>query len=236
MLMGPKNKITIPDLKKLDKHIIDNFIEDKITGEKELEINKDIYWVEGYMCAIWSSPNIIKMDNWLPPINGDCVFQSEKHINEIMSLIFGLQAAIVSKLNNNSYKPLYEKYNIKNEPKNDLVKRWSKGYIFGAILSCPEFVKKDEIITMLTPIMIFADDSKKTLLGKKGWSTQEVMESIPMAVNGLARVFRGIRVGNIQKIAGKKIIANDNKLGRNDLCHCGSGKKYKKCCMTNGDL
>ena len=20
------------------------------------------------------------------------------------------------------------------------------------------------------------------------------------------------------------------KIGRNDLCHCGSGKKYKKCC------
>ena len=23
----------------------------------------------------------------------------------------------------------------------------------------------------------------------------------------------------------------ENKLGRNDLCHCGSGKKYKKCCL-----
>ena len=21
------------------------------------------------------------------------------------------------------------------------------------------------------------------------------------------------------------------KIGRNDLCYCGSGKKYKKCCM-----
>jgi uncharacterized protein YecA (UPF0149 family) len=24
---------------------------------------------------------------------------------------------------------------------------------------------------------------------------------------------------------------NSNKVGRNDLCHCGSGKKYKKCCI-----
>ena len=24
-------------------------------------------------------------------------------------------------------------------------------------------------------------------------------------------------------------IINDNKIGRNDLCPCGSGKKYKKC-------
>lgn len=23
------------------------------------------------------------------------------------------------------------------------------------------------------------------------------------------------------------------KIGRNDLCPCGSGKKYKRCCMDN---
>ena len=27
-----------------------------------------------------------------------------------------------------------------------------------------------------------------------------------------------------------KTIVNNNKIGRNDLCPCGSGKKYKKCC------
>ena len=26
-------------------------------------------------------------------------------------------------------------------------------------------------------------------------------------------------------------IVNDDKIGRNDPCHCGSEKKYKKCCM-----
>ena len=24
-----------------------------------------------------------------------------------------------------------------------------------------------------------------------------------------------------------------NKIGRNELCPCGSGKKYKKCCISN---
>ncbi|WP_312701960.1 SEC-C metal-binding domain-containing protein [Sedimentibacter sp.] len=27
-----------------------------------------------------------------------------------------------------------------------------------------------------------------------------------------------------------KIVVNENKVGRNDPCPCGSGKKYKKCC------
>lgn len=25
----------------------------------------------------------------------------------------------------------------------------------------------------------------------------------------------------------------DKKVGRNDVCYCGSGKKYKKCCYKN---
>lgn len=28
------------------------------------------------------------------------------------------------------------------------------------------------------------------------------------------------------------IIVNENKVGRNDPCPCGSGKKYKKCCLN----
>ena len=30
-----------------------------------------------------------------------------------------------------------------------------------------------------------------------------------------------------------KIVRNDHKIGRNDPCPCGSGKKYKKCCGKN---
>lgn len=30
-----------------------------------------------------------------------------------------------------------------------------------------------------------------------------------------------------------KVIVNTNKVGRNDPCPCGSGKKYKKCCGKN---
>ncbi|MGL5150670.1 MAG: SEC-C metal-binding domain-containing protein [Clostridium sp.] len=30
-----------------------------------------------------------------------------------------------------------------------------------------------------------------------------------------------------------KIVRNENKIGRNDVCPCGSGKKFKKCCGKN---
>lgn len=34
----------------------------------------------------------------------------------------------------------------------------------------------------------------------------------------------------------KKPIKKEKKVGRNDLCPCGSGKKYKKCCGINEDI
>lgn len=36
--------------------------------------------------------------------------------------------------------------------------------------------------------------------------------------------------GSDDKSLKKEPVRNDNKLGRNDLCSCGSGKKYKNCC------
>ncbi len=30
-------------------------------------------------------------------------------------------------------------------------------------------------------------------------------------------------------------MAQATKVGRNDLCSCGSGKKYKKCCESKGE-
>lgn len=37
-------------------------------------------------------------------------------------------------------------------------------------------------------------------------------------------VKRGVRI-----VHGDKLL--EEKLGRNDLCPCGSGKRFKKCCL-----
>ena len=35
-----------------------------------------------------------------------------------------------------------------------------------------------------------------------------------------------------QCVHGDKVL--EEKLGRNDLCPCGSGKRFKKCCLKKG--
>jgi len=41
------------------------------------------------------------------------------------------------------------------------------------------------------------------------------------------KVKRGVRI-----VGGAKELAE--KLGRNDLCPCGSGKRFKRCCRNSG--
>ena len=42
----------------------------------------------------------------------------------------------------------------------------------------------------------------------------------------------GIEHHEIMPLPFSKSELTKHKIGRNELCHCGSGRKYKKCCLT----
>ncbi|MBF0103651.1 MAG: SEC-C domain-containing protein [Desulfobacterales bacterium] len=39
-------------------------------------------------------------------------------------------------------------------------------------------------------------------------------------------------ISNLDRALSQPIQLKSNKVGRNDSCPCGSGKKYKKCCAS----
>ncbi len=45
--------------------------------------------------------------------------------------------------------------------------------------------------------------------------------------------FMNLGPKKVQKTQAQAPVRNENKVGRNDPCPCGSGKKYKKCCGAN---
>jgi len=47
----------------------------------------------------------------------------------------------------------------------------------------------------------------------------------------LGQYVRALKNAFLEKIQVKPITRPGSKLGRNDPCPCGSGQKYKKCCM-----
>ena len=41
----------------------------------------------------------------------------------------------------------------------------------------------------------------------------------------------GRSADSIMPLMGPKLVAGARKVGRNSPCPCGSGKKYKQCCL-----
>lgn len=65
---------------------------------------------------------------------------------------------------------------------------------------------------------------------KKSWLCEDYMMFFDHAIDGLEQIAAQLRekwkLGNSETIS----LANTQKVGRNQPCPCGSGKKYKKCC------
>ena len=43
-------------------------------------------------------------------------------------------------------------------------------------------------------------------------------------------------ISDLEKLLNPPQLIRSKKIGRNDPCPCGSGKKYKKCCGANKSL
>ena len=56
---------------------------------------------------------------------------------------------------------------------------------------------------------------------------KECAETIPLAIKGIYEFWKARRVVGGQAVGSRK------KVGRNDPCPCGSGRKYKRCCGAN---
>ena len=55
----------------------------------------------------------------------------------------------------------------------------------------------------------------------------ETMSKRRKGFHSESRVKRGVRI-----VGGDKLL--EEKLGRNDLCPCGSRRLFKKCCLKSG--
>jgi len=59
----------------------------------------------------------------------------------------------------------------------------------------------------------------------------DMQSLIPDAMNAFATLGRSIQ--QVLSERQKPETRSATKIGRNEPCHCGSGKKFKKCCGMN---
>lgn len=192
--------------------------------------------LQGFLCAVASSPDAILPSQWLPDvIGGRPDFESMEQAQEIMGLLMRFYNDVTNTLFDG--QPL--KLILKPRSASDLqadYQSWCEGYILGWALSTQEWLRPgNEALKKLTfPILFlsgaFRDDAQskgKTYIADEDdlKMQQECAGALPGAVAAICNFFLSRR-----KTGPAPIKRETPKLGRNELCPCGSGKKFKQCC------
>ena len=116
--------------------------------------------------------------------------------------------------------------------------RWAEGFLRGIALcraAWDEIMQDDEKFAMLLPIAALAHENDPDP-EMRTWKTppdedlrKTVIAGLSVATQTLYDYFLRRRTG---KVSGRPVGIRGarQKIGRNDPCYCGSGKKYKRCC------
>jgi yecA family protein len=208
---------------------LDNILNQYGTDESILDCSE----LDGFLAALACAPDIIMPSTWMPAIWGGEAWMpewdSEQTFTEFSALVIKLYNGVNDDLQLGVYGPLFLSA---IDPNSELmiVDDWCDGFLRGLILwGEVQPLQMQQLETCLYPIRHFCTDTGRAALSSMSIAEiQSLQESIQPSVQMLHRGLS--RPGNPDTTT---FIRTSIKVGRNDPCPCGSGKKYKKCCGLN---
>jgi uncharacterized protein len=195
--------------------------------------------LDGFLAGILVCPDLIMPGEWLPLVwgGGDDdaapVFESTRHVEKLVGLIMQHYNATASDLQRGRFAPVFD---VDTRHDDILWELWIDGFERAMQLRPQSWVKiaegDEEARTALAGLITLAEisrDDSSLAEAEIHDLTEEAPDLIPRWVEGL----HAWRIG--QHLAGQSEMPTPSfgKVGRNDPCPCGSGKKYKKCCGLN---
>jgi uncharacterized protein len=193
----------------------------------------DISELDGFLTAIVSGPRPIQPSEWLPVLWGqfEPVWRSDEEAEAIVSLVLRHMNGIVSILTESpdEFEPIVLEVE-EDDATVTSVEEWCLGYMKGVGLAADDWRQGgEEAMEILFPIMVFtSDEGRKRLDELDADELKTLKSSIPSAVRKLY-AFWMERGGVVNSQV--PFVHSAPQVGRNDPCICGSGKKFKKCCL-----
>ncbi|WP_455205384.1 UPF0149 family protein [Kaarinaea lacus] len=221
------------ELEQLDEFLVERIDED-IDSEGKDEGVLDVSELDGFFTAIVSGPELIQPSRWLPEVWGEFEpeWESEAEFENILSLMMRHMNSIAATLMQSpeDFEPLFMERKAKGKTYT-IVDEWCHGYMRGVSLCRNQWDKAGEQMSvLLMPIVMFASEKGWEMLEK---ASDTEVENLQNAITPSVREIHAYwlaRRGD-SKSANTPIRRESPRVGRNDPCPCGSGKKYKKCCL-----
>lgn len=228
--------LTDIELEQLEDFLL-NRIDDEVDTRDKDEGIFDISSLDGFFTAIVSGPVMIPPSQWIAAVWGDFEpeWQTEKEFEMVFAMLMRHMNSIAGHLINepDSFEPLFIQREVERKTYT-IVDDWCYGYMMGVEL-CMEQWHLDslDITTLLTPIQIFGTEEGWVKLDSLNeQETENIGKAITPNVREIHAYWLARRESSPANGATQAPIRRDQpRVGRNDPCPCGSGKKYKKCCL-----
>jgi uncharacterized protein len=204
------------------------------------EAAMDLSTLEGFFTAIVIGPATVMPSQWMPWVwdmnkgRAEVTYASMDQAQRIMGLLMRMMNEIARSFMRDpaSFGPIYRREAQWGAAE------WCEGFLIGT-----QFAKQQWAMLwvakpkLLTPFARLGTDEGIAITRKSG-DAQDWMEAVEPALVEIHAFWQERRAsqpplvqGGFQSAVPRQPIKRaEPKMGRNELCPCGSGKKFKKCC------
>ncbi len=217
----------LPSLSKQLKQL-DDFLLSESVPEDCMTLTE----LDGFLAAVVVCPEMIMPSEWVPEIWGsdEPVFDDMEQAQAISGTIMARYNDIIKELDADNYGPIFD-YDERTEE--TLWEIWAEGFFKGISLRSDAWrfahnVKAHEAFSLFIRLFELTNKPENEIESFDG--DEQLLEMAPDVIVHTVYELHKDR----KKLTGNPFqAANQNtpKVGRNDLCPCGSGKKFKKCCL-----
>ena len=204
--------------------------------------------LQGFVFAVLSAPEVVSPSEWMPVVfnDGEAGYQdlgeARRIFGELMALYNSVNAGITEELVSLPDDCRFREDILSNLDEEAPISQWSRGFMTGyqwlEETWEPYLIGElsEEFGTMLLVLSFFSSRSiaEAYRAELKGDSLEEMATSMrelfPAVMHDHARLGRAISEAVMAEAQRAEPVRTVAKVGRNEPCPCGSGRKFKKCC------
>ncbi|SAK43826.1 yecA family protein [Caballeronia hypogeia] len=227
---------------------------DKPLTERELDRLEELLYsfgenamtvemVDGFFAALICGPEPVQPHEWLPVALGGTVAPAhEKDAGKTLQLLIRHWNTIADDLEftlheDAVYLPVLT---IDEEDGTAHANEWAEGFMAGMDMRRESwdalFEDEKEAESALPVLMLYHEDDPDPELRTDPEALEDRETIIQEMIVGVTRIYRyfdPLRKENALRDKPAPMQRKTAKVGRNEPCPCGSGRKYKQCCGAN---
>jgi uncharacterized protein len=185
--------------------------------------------LQGLFFALAAAPDPVLPSRWIPVALGEAPrYESEAQAQQVLELVMRYYNQCVRAAATDDFALLL----YRREDGGEDLATWCAGYLEGVDAATPgwhEAGDPDEVDELLFPFVVLAGelpDKEKRQFRPAEW--RDLVKSCEDTIGDAIVEVRDY--WNALRNPPQTVRRESPKIGRNDPCPCGSGKKFKQCC------